>query len=420
MTRLEDMMNKIGSDNKVPNRIWEKLDYALDTLPDHEKDHEKDHAPCKKTFKYAAAAAALTMAAGITLCYSNPALAAKIPFIGKIFEEVEHEIPFSGDYSEKAGILAETAGKDEDGNPIAAPGIKVSDGGITVTASEIYCDGLSVFLTAQIEAEQGGLLNIPGHYIGDGDGTAAMMYLRGEWNLSEDSEPNALSNDNLEGKVIDDHTFVGMLKLNLPDYKSENGELSLRLSSIGWDDTTMADAEDISESHRIDGQWDFDIPFSIDTESVKEYPVNKEGNGYTLKKVFVSPYQVVSYVDVPSVKREVTREEYEEVMAEKTGGTEDPGISYEEYAMQAGQTYPFWSTVICNQDGQLLFSNPAGNGKTVAAVDGKKISALHIFVFDDMDADLEIEKSRLDNENGAVDLAKAREKAVIAAEVPID
>ena len=23
----------------------------------------------------------------------------------------------------------------------------------------------------------------------------------------------------------------------------------------------MADAEDISESHRIDGQWDFDIPF---------------------------------------------------------------------------------------------------------------------------------------------------------------
>ena len=45
MTRLEDMMNKIGSDNKVPNRIWEKLDYALDTLP----DHEKDHAPGQKT-----------------------------------------------------------------------------------------------------------------------------------------------------------------------------------------------------------------------------------------------------------------------------------------------------------------------------------------------------------------------------------
>ena len=67
MTRLEDMMNKIGSDNKVPNRIWEKLDYALDTLP----DHEKDHAPGKKTFKYAAAAAALTMAAGITL-YLQP------------------------------------------------------------------------------------------------------------------------------------------------------------------------------------------------------------------------------------------------------------------------------------------------------------------------------------------------------------
>lgn len=291
-----------------------------------------------------------------------------------------------------------------------------TDAGITFTASEVYCDGLSVFLTAQIEVEQGGLENLPGHYINGGYDTAEMMYLRGEWNLTGGGE-QSLSNDNLEGRVIDDNTFVGMLKLNLEDYKSEDGELSLRLSSIGWDDATMADAEDISESYRIEGQWDFDIPFSVDTELVKEIGVGQESEGYTLEKVFISPYQVVTYVDVPHEEREITREEYEALMTEKTGGTEDRGITYEEYVEQAGKIYPFWNTVICNQDGEMLFSNPEDVGKTVAAVDGKDISVLNIFVFDDADADLEVEKSRLDN--GTVDMKRAKDLAVISAEIEV-
>lgn len=415
MTRLEDIIKKIGNNNEVPDYIWNKLNCTLDELPDHE-EYPALKRSCRK---YAAAAAAAVITAGTALCCSNPALAAKIPFIGKIFEEVEHSIPFSGDYSERAGILAEVTGEDNAGTPLADPGIVKSDGGVTVTASEVYCDGLSVFLTAQVDVEQGGLTNLPEHYINDQGGTAAMMYLCGEWNLA-DSDPQSLLNDNLEGKVVDDHTFVGMLKLDLADYKSLDGELSLRLSSIGWDDITMLDAEDISESHRIDGQWNFDIPFTTDTESAKEYTINKEGNGYTLEKIFVSPYQVVSYVNVPFTEREVTREEYEEIMAEKTGDAADPGISYEEYAEMAGKEYQECETVICNQDGELLSANPDGHGKTVAAVDGKEITKLHIFVFKYMEDSLEIEKSRLSNENGSIDLDKACEKAVITAEVPVN
>lgn len=413
MSQLENMMDKIRGDQEVPDQVWKKLDYVLGDLPDCE-DVPKVSGRVRKY----AAAAAVALTAGTTLCISNPALAAKLPFIGKIFEEVEDSIPFSGNYSEKAGILAEATGEEQEGNPVASPGIVKSDAGIEVTASEVYCDGLSVFLTAQIEVEQGGLDNMPEHYIDDSRATAGMMYLRGEWNLSGDGEAHSLMNDNLEGKVIDDHTFVGMLKLNLEEYEQAEGELSLRLSSIGWDDVTMADAEDISESYRIDGRWDFDIPFSVDTESAKEYAVNVSGNGYTIEKVFVSPYQVVSYVDVPFTEREVTREEYDALTEEKTAGEGDLGLSYEEYAEQAGKTYQFWNTVICSQDGELLFSNPAETGKSVAAVDGKELSKLHIYVFDDMDADLEIEKSRLDT--GVVDMQKAAEKAAVTAEVNVE
>lgn len=411
MMRFEEMIEGIGSNNEVPERVWKKLDHVLDDLP----DYEESPALRLRGRRYAAAAA-VTAAMGAALCVSNPALAAKIPFIGRIFEEIENGVPFSGNYSEKAGALTQAEDKGEKENQHTASSFVKTDAGITFTASEVYCDGLSVFLTAQIEVEQGGLENLPGHYINGGYDTAEMMYLRGEWNLTGGGE-QSLSNDNLEGRVIDDNTFVGMLKLNLEDYKSEDGELSLRLSSIGWDDVTMADAEDISESYRIEGQWDFDIPFSVDTELVKEIGVGQESEGYTLEKVFISPYQVVTYVDVPHEEREITREEYEALMTEKTGGTEDRGITYEEYVEQAGKIYPFWNTVICNQDGEMLFSNPEDVGKTVAAVDGKDISVLNIFVFDDADADLEVEKSRLDN--GTVDMKRAKDLAVISAEIEV-
>ena len=65
----------------------------------------------------------------------------------------------------------------------------------------------------------------------------------------------------------------------------------------------------------------------------------------------------------------------------------------------------------------MLFSNPEDVGKTVAAVDGKDISVLNIFVFDDADADLEVEKSRLDN--GTVDMKRAKDLAVISAEIEV-
>lgn len=413
MMQFDEVLERIGSNNEVPEQVWKKLDHALNDLPDHEETPSL--RSCGRGRRYAAAAAA-AVTIGSALCISDPALAAKIPFIGRIFEEVENEIPFSGNYSEKAETLAQTAEKDEEGDQQTAPGIVKTDAGITFTASEVYCDGSSVFLTAQIEVEQGGLEDLPAHYIDDGSDTAEMMYLRGEWDLAGEGAKK-LSNDDLEGKVIDDHTFIGMLKLNLEDHRSGNGELSLRLSSIGWDDVTMADAESISESYRIDGRWDLDIPFTVDTGSMKEIAVGQEGEGFTLEKVFISPYQVVTYVDVPFEEREITREEYEALMPEKTGGTEDPGITYEEYAKQAGRTYPFWNTVICDQDGEMLFSEPEDVGKTVAAVDGRDISTLHIFVFNDADADLEIEQSRLGN--GTVDMKRAEETAVISAEIEV-
>ena len=132
-------------------------------------------------------------------------------------------VHISGEYSDKAEILSK---EDADGTVPADSKYTVQDAGVTITASEIYCDGLSVFVTAEIDVEQGGLDNIPGN----------IMYLQGGWKLSGSEEENMLMNNNLEGHIVDDHTFVGMMKLDLEEQNLQEGVLELQFSMVGYDD----------------------------------------------------------------------------------------------------------------------------------------------------------------------------------------
>lgn len=408
MSHLKHVMKNIKQNTEVPEKVITKLDDVLDHLP----DRTENDIPQKRRWPKEAVAAACALAAGTCIFYSNPALAAKLPFVGKIFAEVENEVSFSGDYSKKAETLgtvksgqsaesgqtgtgnhSELAAEDSaskqtaDGNASALTAeteISASDHGITITASEVYCDGLSIFLTTQVTAESGGLSNLPKHYTGNGDTTAGTIYLKGEWNVAGSGGTRTLVNNNLEGKVLDDHTFIGMLKLDLNEYSSENSTLSLNLSRIGWDDLNMQGSEDVSASCQTEGLWTFDVPFTVDARSAKEYAVNKTENGYTLKNVFVSPYQVVSYVEMPE------------------------------------ETYP--CTLICDQDGKPLdYTNPTDSpyGKTVFAVNGREFSSLHVYVFDTFEAYDEAEQSGRNSTDKCIDMDIAAEKAVISAEINV-
>ena len=59
----------------------------------------------EKIGKAVAAAAAICIIGIGALGYFNPVLAAKIPLIGGIFEQIEDDIRYSGDYANRASIL---------------------------------------------------------------------------------------------------------------------------------------------------------------------------------------------------------------------------------------------------------------------------------------------------------------------------
>ena len=116
-----------------------------------------------KIGKYAAAVVAAVVIGTCGLGYLNPVLAAKIPLIGKIFEKVEDDAAYSGDYADKKTVLTN---EDSVGN-LDTSDYTVSDKGITLTASETYCDGYSIFLTVNIESEDADFTHIPKHYTGN-------------------------------------------------------------------------------------------------------------------------------------------------------------------------------------------------------------------------------------------------------------
>ena len=123
----------------------------------------KNHMNKIRNIKKISAAAIAASVIGIGgLGYFHPVLAAKIPLIGKIFEKVEDRITYSGDYTDKETVLT----KENSAGNLDSQNYSASDSGIKLTASEVYCDGYSIFLTVNIEAEDADFTHIPEHYTG--------------------------------------------------------------------------------------------------------------------------------------------------------------------------------------------------------------------------------------------------------------
>lgn len=355
-----------------------------------------------KIGKVAAAVIAAAVIGTLGLGYFNPVLAAKIPLIGKIFEKVEDNITYSGDYTDQGIVLTN---EDPAGN-LDTSDYSASDKGITLTASEVYCDGYSVFLTVNIGAEEADFTHIPEHYTGANvaeNRTAAGFYIDGTWSVGG-SSPEWLENT-FEGEVIDSHTFAGMIKVNLAEKPAGSGQLNLNISGLGYDDDRMLDSEEISASHWTDGSWKLVIPFEVNATDVKTIEVGEKKGNITLEDVVVSPYQVIVHVTTPGEPRELTDSIREKLLSE------NPDMTDAEMFELLGWSYEPCYTIVFNQDGEMLYSDTELAGWAGFAVQGKEIKALHILIFDNFDDWLQMEKEGMGS--------SAADRAVMSKEIHV-
>jgi hypothetical protein len=227
-----------------------------------------------KKIKIASSAVSASFALLFTLGYSNPAFAAKLPIIGSVFESIEKNIYFPGNYSEYSTSVNKSA---------------VSNG-IKITMSDILCDGQSLYVTYKVESPT------KFKYTSWGDKPLTMNQLMtSEAYKNVSFSNNKLDNTGiagLEGKFLDDYTFIGMEKYNLDSLNTtipDNFDFQVKLTSIGTHGINEND-----KSQYLEGTWAFKVPVKVDKSLIKNIPISDaEANGHKIKAISITPFQLM-------------------------------------------------------------------------------------------------------------------------------
>lgn len=205
------------------------------------KSHKKFKTVYKTVYK---TALGLTAAAAVfsAVCITNPAFAENIPLVGNVFKQLGNSLGFYGDYSKYAKQLTasaeDTLSADADGSQESSSNSqnaqsedqnttennnadKTKDNesysktvdGTTITLSEVYCNEMALYLSMTIHTED----KFPDTFItSDGkpniklseNSTVKYDYMDGKSNLF---------NAYLDGKMLDDNTYAGVLRIPVED-----------------------------------------------------------------------------------------------------------------------------------------------------------------------------------------------------------
>lgn len=229
-----------AADKKTGEKI-----YNIDNRSGGTGSGRKTAMRLRRTFLgFAAATAAFS-----GVCIVNPAFASNIPVVGGIFETLGNSLGFSGDfdkYAEPAGD-PEAESTQESGNPKAEVvdnsgqktdtvetddkntgepknGITATQNGTSVTLSEVYCNDSALYLAFKIETED----KFPDTMTDQERKPIVRFGFDSAFSTSFQSvEDGMLLNSYLDGQILDEHTYAGVLRIESTD---------LTVDEKGWND----------------------------------------------------------------------------------------------------------------------------------------------------------------------------------------
>lgn len=256
---------------KIPNNLDERIEKGVKNAS---LEKIKNNKRKKKRIIGTVAA---SLVAIITLGLGNPALASRLPIVGSVFESIEKNIYFPGNYSQYATSINETA----------------YSNGIGITLSEILCDGQSLYVTYIIENEK------PFKYTSWGD-TGLMdmnQLITSEAYNKVDFTDEELDNSGfagLEGKFIDEKTFVGVQKYHLTYLNSEIPDEFTFQTKINLIENYGIDADDIS--YYKWGTWAFKVPVTVDKSLRKIIDLSEEeieSDTVKVNSIAITPFDMI-------------------------------------------------------------------------------------------------------------------------------
>lgn len=298
------MRNNKYDDIKIPLNINSRIDDGVKKALIKKKEKKENK---NKIAGIIVASISLTIIFGI----SNPTFAKEIPIIGNVFKVIEEMIYSPVKYSKYATDINET----------------VSSGGINITLSEAASDGRYVYATYVIESET------PFKFTENEDEQYSNAY---QIFLKTDNKPD-LTGPNinisglacLQGKFIDEYTFIGVQRYDLkPISREVPDEFNFKTEIIAIENYNPKKygTRNIDDTYVIKGNWTFDVPIKVDKTltSITELSYFEESGieGISIAK---TPFDMIINVDynkfkIPHFNLEVYDEDGEILFARSGGG----------------------------------------------------------------------------------------------------
>lgn len=366
-----DLQKSLRRDAEIPAVVHDRINKAYRVIESRkimQKPAPADPFRWMKTGGKIAGGLAAVMALGFIVCVSDPVMARDLPLVGSLFEKLQDNVSFFGNFADNASVLEEpeaaTPGEttpEETSSAETSPQennlyTKTCDG-LTITFSEIYANDQAIYLTMSAETPDA----FP-ETMKDQNGKPIVSLLASTgFDFKGDGAPE-IQYYNLEGAFLDEHTYSCILRIDLAeaakdfteynkqydhmtqevldemgvsmdDLNDETDEgyallsefvdkvsakggalqsyiktidipdsfrLSLHITELRGDrpfDESEVNTEDPGSfevpQYIFEGNWDFEIPVTVDTSRTVTMDINETNeNGIGLKSVTKTPYEL--------------------------------------------------------------------------------------------------------------------------------
>ena len=341
----------------VPKELDRVVEESLNQI------YKKNKMKIRKKAAAGLGAAAAILLFGVFLCISNPTLAAKIPLIGHIFEQLQKEYGYSGDYTKVKEDLTDAKTVD----------------GVTVTLSEIYCNGQGLYLTLRIESEE----EIPELL----DRFQCETIEKYSFNPKEQRDVPLI-----DGKCVDQNTYIGIMRFDLNDKnKYTDGEPSA--DENGMVTLNKENADSYLKEAEIPDQYTLDLEIS-DIEAPLKNSEDKEKTEKNMTKeeleetggegalIYHGPWKFTLNVskntqDTQSIVLNDLNKKgigIEKVVKDRVEIT-----IYDTYKEGVSKDY---FPVVLDADGRLMDNSDIGGLVNTVAIQDRDVSKIDVFLVD--------------------------------------
>lgn len=330
-------------------------------------------------------------------CVMNPVMAREIPILGSIFGRIADVYSFGKIPEEGTVELSVESGTDiveEDGGSVPTEDMDASDGGITISIIEEYASNQAAYIGVKVENEQA----FP-EMVATIDNGQQFIKARTTETYSFSQKPRR-NRRYIEGKFVDEHTFLGIIRMDYDDIRRAVEEIETQDGDV---QIPKAFTLELEISEIASTLKDFEIPEEFDISDEEfEQMTEEEQAAYTdsiPRAWYGIEYQSWHQAGIWHFTLPVRMTD-ENARTIEVGQYDDGGIGVESIEISSMEIKintvmpqdACLYTVLFDADGRQIETSNSSNAGFARLIDGHDISEVSIYLCD-LSAYFDLEES---------------------------